>query len=290
MESSKNLPPPSPQIIATPAPILSPNEALEMRVRAAERAHDIETEFGATANTAAAKNAEEALKAAILINGGSSVAMLAFIGTLVSRDVLSSEQLANITKPLLCFGSGVAASIVASAAAYFTNLFIAGASNRRQREYEHPFLRNTPSSARSVGIGLNQAGIDCKAFATNQTGRNARLDDPLEHTTENISLAAALVAGPRKCRMIRDSILDTELAEPAIGQVHLHFTADQPFRADRKDISHDQHPDHQFRIDRRPAHGRIMRCKFGTKPGQIESSVNPAHQMIFRHCTPRRNS
>jgi hypothetical protein len=31
--------------------------------------------------------------------------------------------------------------------------------------------------------------------ATNQTGRNARLDDTLEHTTENISLAEALVTG-----------------------------------------------------------------------------------------------
>ena len=62
------------------------------------------------------------------------------------------------------------------------------------------------------------------AFATNQTGRNARLDDPLEHTTDNISLAEALVAGARERRMIRDSILDTELAEPAIGEVHLHFT------------------------------------------------------------------
>jgi DNA polymerase-4 len=28
---------------------------------------------------------------------------------------------------------------------------------------------------------------------------------------------------------------------------------------DRKNISHDQHPDHQFRIDRRATHRRIMR-------------------------------
>jgi hypothetical protein len=27
--------------------------------------------------------------------------------------------------------------------------------------------------------------------------------------------------------VIRDRILDTELAEPAVGGVHLHFTADQ---------------------------------------------------------------
>src|ERR1700752_3051359 len=87
-----------------------------------------------------------------------------------------------------------------------------------------------------VSVGRNQARIDRKAFAANQTGRDARLDDPLEHTAENISIAEALVAGARKCRMIRDSILDTELAEPAIGQVHLHFAADQPLRADRKHI------------------------------------------------------
>src|SRR4029077_5169939 len=100
-----------------------------------------------------------------------------------------------------------------------------------------------------VGVGLDQARIDCKAFAPNQTGRNARLDDTFKHVAKNIPLAKTLVAGTRKCRMIRDSLLDTEPAEPAIGQVHLHFTADQPLRADRKDIPHDQHPDHQLRID-----------------------------------------
>src|SRR6267142_3812470 len=83
--------------------------------------------------------------------------------------------------------------------------------------------------------------------------------------------------------MIRDSILDTELAEPTIGEVHLHFTTDQSFRADRKDIPDDQHPDHQFRIDRRTTHGRIMRCKFAAKPRQIESSVDLPNQMIFRN-------
>src|SRR3984893_8621048 len=83
--------------------------------------------------------------------------------------------------------------------------------------------------------------------------------------------------------MIRHSILDTELAEPAIGEVHLYFTADQSLRADRKDIPYDQHPDHQFRIDRRATHGRIMRCKFAAKPGKIESSVDLPHQMIFRN-------
>ncbi|KRQ96313.1 hypothetical protein CQ10_31170 [Bradyrhizobium valentinum] len=49
----------------------------------------------------------------------------------------------------------------------------------------------------------------------------------------------------------------------------------------RKDV--DQHPDHQFRINRRVSPGRIMKCKLAAKPGQIESSIDPPHQMIFRN-------
>src|SRR3954468_10956725 len=84
--------------------------------------------------------------------------------------------------------------------------------------------------------------------------------------------------------MIWNSVLNAELAEPAIREVHLNFATDQPLRADRKDISHDQHPDHQFRIDRRPTYGRIMRCKFAAEPGKIESSIDLPHQMIFGNC------
>jgi hypothetical protein len=153
MEGKKYDPPRVAENTLAPAPTLTPNEALEMRVRAAERAHDDEKEFGSAANAAAVKNAEEAIKAALLINGGGSVAMLAFIGTLVSRDVLSAPQLEAIPKPLLCFGSGVAASVLAAAAAYFTNLGIAGSSTRKERSYIAPFLRSTLASNRSARLG-----------------------------------------------------------------------------------------------------------------------------------------
>src|SRR5438045_9398470 len=84
--------------------------------------------------------------------------------------------------------------------------------------------------------------------------------------------------------MIWDSVLNAELAEPAIREVHLNFATEQPLRADRQDISHDQHPDPQFRINRRPTHGRIMRWKFAAEPGEIESSMDRPYQMIFRDC------
>ena len=99
----------------------------------------------------------------------------------------------------------------------------------------------TRDRALLVGIGLDQARIDCKAFTANQTGRDACLDDTFEHAAKNIPLAETLIAGARKCRVVRDSVLDTELAESAIAEVHLHFTTDQP---ERKDIPHDEHPDH----------------------------------------------
>src|SRR5450759_4594052 len=82
--------------------------------------------------------------------------------------------------------------------------------------------------------------------------------------------------------MVRDDIFYAELAKPAIGEVHLHFTTDQPLRADRKDITYDQHPDHQLRIDRRATRGRVVRGKFTAQPGKIKSSVDLPYQMIFR--------
>ena len=132
---------------------MTPDEQLQMRVRAAERAHDDERDFATAANAAAIKNAEEAIKTVILINGGSSIAMLAFIGTLVSRDFLSPSQIADITKPLMWFASGVGAAVIAAAAAYFTNLGIAGSSSRKKRNYEHPFVEATPSSIRHAKLG-----------------------------------------------------------------------------------------------------------------------------------------
>src|SRR5947208_13951794 len=81
--------------------------------------------------------------------------------------------------------------------------------------------------------------------------------------------------------MIRDGVLNAELAKPTIGEVHLHLATDQPLRTDCEDIPHDQHPDHQRRIDGRTTHERIVRCKFAAKPRKIESGVDLPHQVLF---------
>src|SRR5215218_442374 len=58
----------------------------------------------------------------------------------------------------------------------------------------NPDLRSTLL----VGISRDQARVYRKTFATNQTGRNAGLDDTFEYATKDIPLAKALIAGPRE--------------------------------------------------------------------------------------------
>jgi hypothetical protein len=113
-----------------------------------ERHHDIELQFGTAAHTAAVKSAEEALKAVLLVNGGSCVAMLAFLGTLVSRDALTPSQLGEAIRPMLWFGAGLFSAVGASIAAYFVGLCRGNASHSRKRSYIEPFLSDTQDTTR----------------------------------------------------------------------------------------------------------------------------------------------
>src|ERR1700692_3083885 len=111
----------------------------------------------------------------------------------------------------------------------------------------------TRDRAMLVGVGLDQARIDRKAFTPDQAGRNARAHDTFEHAPEDGAIAEALVARTREHRMIRDLVLDREPTKPTIRKVHLHLKAQCSLRTDRKYIANDEHPDHQHRIDRGPA-------------------------------------
>jgi hypothetical protein len=127
---------------------MTPDEQVQMRVRAAERAHDDETAYANGANRAAITNSEEAIKAALLVNGGSCVAVLTFLGTLASRDYLSAAQIGAMVSPIICFAAGLVAAMLCAATAYFTNICVAGSHWMKQREYEHPFVRDTLVSQR----------------------------------------------------------------------------------------------------------------------------------------------
>jgi hypothetical protein len=66
--------------------------------------------------------------------------------------------------------------------------------------------------------------------------------------------------------VIGNTVFQAQFAEPSIGQVDLNFSAKLALRSDGEHISDDQHPDHQDRIDRRPADLGIVRLKRAMNP------------------------
>src|SRR5580692_5790212 len=83
--------------------------------------------------------------------------------------------------------------------------------------------------------------------------------------------------------MIGYPVLDAELAKPPIGEIDLHLGAQLSLRSNRKHVAHQQHPDHQHRINRRPTGVRVVRCKLPVYPIKIEDPVDLPNQMIRRH-------
>ena len=134
-----------------------------------------------------------------------------------------------------------------------------------------------------VGVRHDQAGIDREALAADEACRDARLDDALEHAPEDIAVAEALVAGARERRVVRDLVLDAQAAKPSVRQVHLHFAAQQPLRADGEHVAQDEQPDHQHRIDRRPAEVRVMGRQLSVHPGQVQHGCDLAGAVVVRH-------
>jgi hypothetical protein len=134
-----------------------------------------------------------------------------------------------------------------------------------------------------VHIRLDQARIDRERFAPDQPGRNTHRHHALEHPAQGIALSEALVPRPAEHRMIGNLVLDAELAKPPVGQIDLDLSAQPPLRADRKHVAHNQHPDHQHRIDRGAARMRVVSCKLLVHPTKVKNVVDLAHQMVGWH-------
>src|ERR1700742_188307 len=134
-----------------------------------------------------------------------------------------------------------------------------------------------------VYIRLDQARIDRERFGPHQPGRNALCHDILEAPTQGVALPEAFVPRTTEHRVIGDPVLNAELAEPPVGQVDLDFGAQPALRAERKHVTNDQHPDHQYRINRGPTRVRVIRRQLLVHPTQIEKTVDLPHQMIGRN-------
>jgi hypothetical protein len=125
------------------------NQRREFLLHMAERAHDRSKEFQLHSNDAAARDAQEAIKAALAINGGAAIGVLAFVGALAGRSNVTFPELMALAYSVAWFAGGVLAAGLMAAAAYFTNSLYARAtatlniSTNRRSWWK---LRNHPSS------------------------------------------------------------------------------------------------------------------------------------------------
>src|SRR5215510_10384650 len=93
-----------------------------------------------------------------------------------------------------------------------------------------------------VHICLDQARIDRKRFTADQPRRDTRRHHTLKYPPQGITLTKALMPCAAEHRMIGNAVLDVELAKPPVRKIDLHLGANLPLRADRKYVTHKQHP------------------------------------------------
>jgi inactivated superfamily I helicase len=95
-----------------------------------------------------------------------------------------------------------------------------------------------------IGVSRNQAGVDRKSVGADQALCDATLHHALEQPTQRIALAKAPVSVLRERRVIRDSAVQSEPAEPAIRQIEVSLFTQGALGSDAHAVADDQHADH----------------------------------------------
>jgi len=88
--------------------------------------------------------------------------------------------------------------------------------------------------------------------------------------------------------MVRHVAIETQPAEPSIGQVQMDLLAQPPLRPDAKTIADNQHPDQQFRIDRGPACRAVEWCHMRPHAFQVNEPVDRPKHVVGRHMPLQR--
>ena len=84
--------------------------------------------------------------------------------------------------------------------------------------------------------------------------------------------------------MVRNLIVEIELAEPAIGKVQRHLLAQPPFMTNAIAVTNQEHPDHQLGIDRGSADVAVKRLQLFVQIAQngCREHVDPSQQVVRR--------
>lgn len=122
----------------------------ERRMAQAERAHAENRSFFNASNQSGIEAANTAIRTVFLINGGSAVAMLTFLGTTVSAKQDSRFDIAGLAVSLQWFCWGIAVVGFASCLVYISHRAILESIRSQELHYSFPFVRDTTRSDRFI--------------------------------------------------------------------------------------------------------------------------------------------
>jgi hypothetical protein len=115
-------------------------------------------------NEAAIKAADSTLRAGLLINGGAGVSVLAFIGSLETKQQIALPQLSRVAGSLEIFAFGVLAAVVGMGFSYLTHLFDADYFGSLKQIGDSPFAEPGPTSKRSLWLRTSAHALAFVAF------------------------------------------------------------------------------------------------------------------------------
>ena len=118
-----------------------------------------------------------------------------------------------------------------------------------------PFV--TRNGALFVGIGSDEARVHRKPVAAHQALAQAAFHHGLEEVPQDVALPEPAMAVAREGGMVGNFAVQSQTAEPSIGEVEVHLLAKPSLGPNAHTISNDQHPDHQLGSDRGTAHRAV---------------------------------
>jgi hypothetical protein len=72
-------------------------------------------------------------------------------------------------------------------------------------------------------VRLHDARVNRKPLALDQAGRHTSRNDALEYVAKDVAFPEPVQPVLREGRMVRNSVVEIEPAEPPIGQMQLNF-------------------------------------------------------------------
>lgn len=132
-------------------------------------------------------------------------------------------------------------------------------------------------------VGLDLAAVHGRALAGHEARLRAAAHHFLEHGAEHAAVAEAAVPVLAEGAVVRHGAVQTQAAEPAVGQVEVDLRTQPALGADAAEVADQQHSDHQLRVDRRAPDRAVVGRHDAADGGGVQQGVHGAQRVVVRH-------